>query len=420
MITTKKLSPGITLRCFTDRRFKQSCLSLQFLRPMRREEAAKNALIPSILLRGCKSVPDLRQITLRLDDLYGASVAPLVRQLGDYQAVGLYCSFISDDYALSGDRILGPMVAFLQELLLQPVLKNGVFLPEFVEGEKKNQIAALEAQKNDKRSYAVQQMLKEMCKADAYGISRVGEIEDVAAATPESIYDQYEKLLQESPVELCYVGEADPEEVEKLLLPLTAHLAKNAQALPEQTGFRDGGKGDYLKKMDVAQARLCIGYTCPVTIRDEDFPAMQVLNMVLGGGMTSKLFMNVREKLSLCYDVSSGFRSSKGLMLITAGVESGKLELAQEEIFRQVDDCKNGKITPQELAAAKQGIITALQGVHDSPGGIEDYYTTILLTQAKWLPKEYLQAVEKVTAQDVARVAGTMQLHTRYVLRGDA
>ena len=385
-----------------------------------REEAAKNALIPSILLRGCQSAPDLRQITRRLDDLYGASVGPLVRQLGDYQSVGLYCSFISDDYALSGDRILAPMVAFLQELLLCPVAKDGVFLPEFVESEKKNQISALEAQKNDKRSYAVQQMLKNMCKADAYGISRVGEIEDVAAIDPQTLYAQYRKLLEESTVELFYVGETSPEEMEKLLLPLTEQLAENARVLPRQTGFRDGGAGEYLKKMDVAQARLCIGYTSPITIRDKDFPAMQVLNMVLGGGMTSKLFMNVREKLSLCYDVSSGFRSSKGLMLITAGVEAGKLELAQEEIFRQVDACKNGDITPQELVAAKQGIITALQGVHDSPGGIEDYYTTILLTQAKWLPEEYLQAVAEVTAEDVARVAGTLSLHTKYILRGDA
>lgn len=420
MITTKKLSDGVTLRCFTDHRFKQNCLSLQFLRPMCREEAAKNALIPSVLLRGCQSAPDLRQITRRLDDLYGASVGPLVRQLGDYQSVGLYCSFISDDYALSGDRILAPMVAFLQELLLCPVVKDGVFLPEFVESEKKNQISALEAQKNDKRSYAVQQMLKNMCKADAYGISRVGEIEDVAAIDPQTLYAQYRKLLEESSVELFYVGETSPEEMEKLLLPLTEQLAENARVLPQQTGFRDGGAGEYLKKMDVAQARLCIGYTSPITIRDEDFPAMQVLNMVLGGGMTSKLFMNVREKLSLCYDVSSGFRSSKGLMLITAGVETGKLELAQEEIFRQVDACKNGDITPQELVAAKQGIITALQGVHDSPGGIEDYYTTILLTQAKWLPEEYLQAVAEVTAEDVARVAGTLSLHTKYILRGDA
>ena len=420
MITTKTLSDGVTLRCFTDHRFKQNCLSLQFLRPMCREEAAKNALIPSILLRGCQSAPDLRQITRRLDDLYGASVGPLVRQLGDYQSVGLYCSFISDDYALSGDRILAPMVAFLQELLLCPVAKDGVFLPEFVESEKKNQISALEAQKNDKRSYAVQQMLKNMCKADAYGISRVGEIEDVAAIDPQTLYAQYRKLLEESTVELFYVGETSPEEMEKLLLPLTERLAENARVLPQQTGFRDGGAGEYLKTMDVAQARLCIGYTSPITIRDEDFPAMQVLNMVLGGGMTSKLFMNVREKLSLCYDVSSGFRSSKGLMLITAGVEAGKLELAQEEIFRQVDACKNGDITPQELVAAKQGIITALQGVHDSPGGIEDYYTTILLTQAKWLPEEYLQAVAEVTAEDVARVAGTLSLHTKYILRGDA
>ena len=141
MIQTFKLSPGITLRCCRDTRFKQGCLSFQIIRPMRQEENAMNALLPSVLLRGTKNHGDLRAITHRLDELYGASVSAVVRRVGDYQTTGLYCGFMDDRFALPGDQVLAPMLAFLEELLLDSTVEEGGFLPAFVDSEKKNLIA---------------------------------------------------------------------------------------------------------------------------------------------------------------------------------------------------------------------------------------------------------------------------------------
>ena len=152
MIETISLLPGITLRACRDTRFKQGCLSFQLIRMMRAEEAALNALLPSVLLRGTKSCPDLRSITEHLDELYGASVSPLVRRIGDYQTTGLYCGFMDERFALPGDQVLRPMMGFLEELLLDSPLDDGAFLPSFVESEKKNLIATIESELNDKRA----------------------------------------------------------------------------------------------------------------------------------------------------------------------------------------------------------------------------------------------------------------------------
>ena len=187
MLKTIELFPGVTLRCCRDDRFKQGVLSLQFLRPMCREEAALNALLPAVLLRGTKTCPDMRSITLRLDDLYGASVGALVRRIGDIHCTGLSCGFIDDRFALEGDAIFVPMMAFLEELLLEPVLENGCFPDAYVQTEKQNLIWAIEAQRNDKRSYANNQLLKIMCAEDSYGIPRLGEIPQVEAITKESL-----------------------------------------------------------------------------------------------------------------------------------------------------------------------------------------------------------------------------------------
>ena len=160
MIKTTTISPGVTLRYVLDTRFKQGCFSFQLVRPMCKEEAAKNALLPAVLLRGTRNCPDLRAVTQRLDELYGAAVSPLVRRVGDYQTTGVYCGFMDDRFALPGDRVLAPMLDFLRELLLDSPLENGAFLSDFVESEKKNLISTIESDRNDKRVYAIQRLLQ--------------------------------------------------------------------------------------------------------------------------------------------------------------------------------------------------------------------------------------------------------------------
>jgi hypothetical protein len=202
MYQTLEISHGVTLRCIQNSRFKQGVLSIQFLRPMDKEEAALNALLPDVLLRGCAAAPDLQQITARLDDLYGASVGALVRRIGDYQTTGLACGFIEDRFALPGDRVLEPMIKFLGQLLLEPVTEKGGFCREYVSGEKKNLISALEAQLSDKQAYASGKLLKNMCRGDSFAVPRLGGIAQVRRITAAAAYAHYQKVLRESPVEI--------------------------------------------------------------------------------------------------------------------------------------------------------------------------------------------------------------------------
>lgn len=416
MIQSIPLAPGVTLRCFEDSRFKQGCLSLQFIRPMCRREAAMNALLPAVLLRGSRNAPDLRDITLLLDDLYGAAVGTLVRRVGDYQTTGLSCSFMEDRFAMAGDRVLEPMAAFLGELLLEPVLQNGVFRQDYVEGEKRNLIAAIAAQRNDKRSYAMAQMLRHMCGGDSYGIPRLGEIPEVEAVDARTLFDHYQRVLKTSPMEIFYVGSAKPEQVAALLKPLCVN--EHLQTLPAQRPLQPALAGEHCQQMELTQGRLCMGFTTPVTVRDKEFASMQVLNSVFGGGMTSKLFMQVREKLSLCYDISSGYHGSKGLITVTAGIEFAQKDVAQAQILAQLEACRQGDILEEKLISAKQGLITQLQAVHDTPGAIENYYATGVLSGLAMTPEDYIRAVEQVTLEQVVQAAKSISLHTVYFLKG--
>ena len=418
MNQTLSLGPGIRLRCIPDSRFKQGCLSLQLVRPMCREEASRNALLPAVLLRGTREYPDLRAITLRLDDLYGASVGTLVRRVGDYQTTGFYCGFMEDRFALEGDAILEPMLKFVGQLLLEPVLEGGCFREDFVESEKRNLIASIESQLNDKRAYAMEQMIRTMCKGDSFGIPRLGEIPDVQAVTAGNLYAHYQKILRESRVELVYVGSAPQEQVAALLKGLFDRIDRNYVNLPEQSPLRTGPESDTVREMDVNQGKLCMGLVSDITIRDAGFVPMQLLNHIFGGGMTSKLFMQIRERQSLCYAIGSGFHGSKGLMTVSAGIDSGMKEAVQQGVLAQLDACCRGEITAEELNAAKESLRSSLLSTQDSPGALEGYYATAALSGLPLTPDAYIRAVEETTLEQIVAAAKTLRPHTVFFLKG--
>lgn len=420
MYETFSIGPGITLRYMQVRRFKQSCLSVQLVRPMARSEAAKNALLPALLLRGSRDYPDLKCITEKLDDLYGASVGTLVRRIGDYQTTGFYCGFIDDRFALDHDTVLEPMLRFVGQLLLEPVTVNGGFDEDFVESEKKNLISVIESEKADKRAYAAGRLLQLMGKEDSFGIPRLGEKEDVAAITPADAWAHYQMLLRQSPIELFYVGSAPAQQLCDILQEIFSTQQRQPVPLPRQTGFRASAPVDERERMDIVQGKLCMGFLTPITQNDPRFAAMQVANNVFGGGQTSKLFMQIREAQSLCYAIGAGYYGSKGLVTVSAGIDFDKEEAVRREVLHQLQLCADGAFTQEELDSAKQTILSGLRAVYDSPGAIEGYFSTAAISGQSRTPESHADEIRAVTRENVAAAAATIVPHSTFFLEGGA
>ncbi len=419
MYQTQEICPGVTLRCIQSSRFKQGILSIQFLRRMDGEEASCNALVPETLLRGCEAAPDLRQITAKLDDLYGASVAAQVRRVGDYQTTGLACGFIEDRFALPGDRVLEPIIEFMGQLLLHPLKEKDGFCRAFVAGEKRNLISALEAQLNDKQAYATGQLLKNMCRGDSFAVPRMGTISRMKKITAKEAYAHYEKVLNESPVAVFYVGAAPAEQVAALVKPMFEDLSRQVQPLPPQSPLTPAVPSHKEKTMDIQQAKLSLGFVTPITNRDARFAAMQLLNAILGAGMTSKLFLQVREKKQLCYAIDSGYYGSKGLLTVQAGVDTCRLEETKAAVLEQLALCRRGEISRQELDAAKQAILSGLRAVYDSPGAMESFFSTAALSGLNRTPEQYAAEIEAVTIENVVEAACSVQFHSSFALKGE-
>ena len=219
-------------------------------------------------------------------------------------------------------------------------------------------------------------------------------------------------------MELLYVGSASEERVISAVNPLLSALNRTPDSLPPQTGFTPGPGSDVTETMDVAQGKLCMGFCTPITNRCKEMPAMQMFNALFGGGMTSKLFQNVRERLSLCYSVDSAYYGAKGIVLVNAGIDFGKEETTREEILQQLQACRDGQISEAEMTAAREAILSSLRAVQDSPGAIESFYSTAALSGMGFTREGYMEAVETVTPEDVIRCANLLQLNTTYFLKG--
>ena len=413
-----EILPGVYLTAVQSDKFKTGCFSLNLLRPMKKEEAAANALIPSVLLRGSETCPDIASISAKLDELYGASVGTLVRKKGEVQLVGFYCDYVQDEYV--DEPVFAPLMAFLAELLLNPRLENGAFPEAVVDSEKLNLENAMLSRINDKRTYAASQLIRTMCAGQPYGIPRIGEPDDLKNITAKSLYAHYRDLLATSRVELFYMGSLSPEAVTKVLQTVLAELPRAEVFVPVGTTPAPAARPvqEKTERLDVTQGKLSLGFFTDITAKDPRYPALVLAATVFGGGATSKLFTNVREKMSLCYYASASFEKFKGVLSVSSGVEFSKLETAKTEILRQLEACKAGDITDDELESARGYLVSDLKIAMDSPGRLDDYYMGQILLEQDGTMQDLASAIARVTKQEAAEAIQALRLDTIYALEG--
>ena len=421
-VTRRELFPGVWLRTVHTNKFKSSYLSITLLAPLDAQTAGANALIPEVLRRGTAVHPDMESLSAALDELYGGAIEPIVRKKGETQCVGFVASFLDDAYALEGEKILEPAAGLLGELLLKPYTENGVFSADYTAGEKANLIDRIRAQINDKRTYAVQRLTQEMCRYERFGTDKLGDEESVSAITPEGLWQRYQELLRTAQVEVYYCGSADPDRVAEALRRALDKLPVNENRLDPACDVRVSAGPEPIvaeETMDVSQGKLALGFrTGGQTCWEEDFPALYLAVAIYGGTTLSKLFMNVREKLSLCYYASATLEKMKGLVLVSSGIEFDKYQTAKDEILAQLEAVQRGEIEDWELEGSRRTLIGACLSILDDQGRQEEFWMGQAAAGLEEGPEDLAARLEQVTREQAAAAAQKLELDTIYFLKG--
>ena len=339
-----------------------------------------------------------------------------MRKKGENQCIGFVASFIDDRYAPGGERLLEPAAALLGELICDPVTSHGRFVPEYFESEKTNLLEAIRSLVNDKRDWADSRLLRTMCTGEPYSIPRLGDEETVDKLQALRLYDQYRDLITTAPLEIIYSGSAELDRVRQALAAAFATLPREevrtiADAVPHVCRESVQTVED---EMEVTQGKLSMGFSCG----SDDMPALLLGNTLFGGSSNSKLFLNVREKLSLCYYASSMYHRQKGIITVSSGIEFQNYQRAYDEILSQLAAVQNGELEEWELAGARSTLLNSYATVGDSQGKLENFYLGQAATGRSETPADLAQAVMEVSAERICRAMSTVKLDTVYFLKG--
>ena len=419
----KEIMRGVRLTCVTEYKFKTGCLSITLLTQLEKSTAAMNAVLPAVLRRGTARHPDMESIAAVLDELYGVRIEPVVRKKGEIQCIGFYSDFPDDAFIPSDGRVLEKTADLMGELFLSPATSGGRLRAEYVDGERENLINDIRAEVNDKRRYSIMRLSELMCRGERYGVSKLGSLSDAAKISVATLTKHYRKVIAESEIEIFYCGAAEPARVERALLSALAMLPRVEKSNPPVTEVKYDVKNDAPKyfedKLDVTQGKLAIGYRLGEMMKKPNYAVMMVMNAVFGGSVTSKLFLNVREKLSLCYFASSMIDRHKGIMMVSSGIEFSKYDQALSEIRAQLDKVRNGEIEDWELDSAKRAVVTSILTSMDEPGGLESLYLDRAISGVTIMPEGLAGLVDVVTKEEVMAAANSVKEEAVYFLRGE-
>ena len=419
----EELLPGVWLTAIGTDKFKTGTLSLSLLSQLDSSTAAMNAVIPSVLRCGTTLHPDMESLAVHMESLYGTIAEPVVRIIGEIQATGFYLSFPDGKYLPGqGKDMLNQACSLLGELLLSPNTRGGLLLRDYVNGERTKLVERIRAQKNNKDGWAVKRLIDGMCGFEPFAIGRLGSEDAADAIHYQKLTRHYRELISTAPIEIFYCGSAEFPRVCAALSEALLTLPRCEINYDIGTDVRMNSVEDeprqFTEQLNVNQGKLSIGWRLGECMEDPDIAAIRVFNSVFGGGVTSKLFVNVRERLSLCYYASSAVDTHKGLMMVSSGIAFDKHEQTKNEIFAQLEAIKRGEVTQGELSDAKKSLSSDLRAMRDDPAQLEHYWLGSNLDGEGASPEELAAAAEGVTIGDVVAIANSVCCDAMYFMDG--
>ena len=416
-IKSTEIATGVAFNYINDNRFKSSRISAYFVLPLTKENASVNTLLSQILCRSSQKFPDFKSLNTHLNLLYGANLSADTRKNGDNQVMSISISGLDDKYTIGDEKVSSELSMLICDLIFRPNIVDGKFNKLDFEQEKRQLVDLIDSDFNEKRIYALNRTIEEMCKDETFGILSYGTKENVINTKIDEIYKAWQHILKTAKIEIVMVGSSTPDEAIEIFKNAFKGIDREVQTATTKV-IKEVEKVKYIEeKMDVTQSKLVMGFRSGISNIDEaDVPALKLMVSILGGTAHSKFFLNVREKYSLCYYCASRVDVEKGIIIVDSGVENENIEKAKAEILNQIELLKSGELTDFEIDATKLSIVNSYTTTTDSVYGIEAWYSNQLLSGKMKSPEEASELINKVTKEDVIRVANKMQLDTVYLL----
>ncbi len=414
-----KLGNGIHLNFIKTDKFKSSLLSWYFIRPLNRDEVTKNALLPLVLKRGTENHPNALEIQKKLEELYGSNLTASINKRGDRHVLRFTMEWANGQY-LGDEEYKFETIEMLKAIIYNPYKVNDHFKPEYVAGEKEVLKRRIGSKINDKRSYAIERCIEEMCKKEKLSISTLGYIKDLEDINEENLYEHYKMVLDTSPIEIFYAGNQD-DEIIQYLKDNMSFERKEIISIPKETIIGSVQTKNMVEEdFDINQGKLVIGYRAGIPYDDPLYNGLIMASDILGGGANSKLFKYVREEASLAYYISTRIYKYNSIMLIDSGIEFENFQKTIDIIRKQIEDLKEGIFTEADMEVSRKSIRTSTESIKDNIFLISEFFFSQLLSGDSRSLEQIILDFENVTKDEVIQASNKIVPDTIYFMKNKA
>ncbi|MBQ7897590.1 MAG: insulinase family protein [Clostridia bacterium] len=417
MIEKRKtaVANGVALHYINDLKYKTNYLNIYFSLPLTSENTTKMSLLAKVIKRGSKTFPTMASLNSALDMNYSSSITLSSSKEGETAVFMMGISTLKNDFALEGEDIFVKALDIAFDLLMNPLTEEGKFKEEYFESEKKNLRDSILSQINNKAAYARMRFISAMCQGEPFAVNGEGDLEVLEKTDNASLFDFWKYLLKSAECHVYFVGNEKEERIKELLRSRFEKTLRLPVSIPEtQIIFKENNK-DVTEELDIAQAHLFVGFRTPVTYSHPDYLKFVLLNMVLGGDVSSKMFMNLREKMSLCYTCYSSLDGSKGILSAYAGIDPENKEKTLDAFYKELDNIKEGKVSAEELEDAKKAYVNRMREIADNPSLLPAWFHLRLNAEGRD-PALDAEEIKKLTLDDVISAAKNIKLDTVYFL----
>lgn len=411
----------LTLSSINCDKFKSSVITFSMTLPLTKEAVAYNLILSGLLRRGTKKYPSMSALNRTLDELYGSYVEIRSAHLGENLSLIISAEILDDKYIPDDTDVLGGVINLVSDLILEPLIKEPSFDKNVFLQEKKVMLDNIKAIKNNTRAYAVsrcKELMRENC-------SKYPTHEELSAIIEGITFEQtvayYNDLLKSAPLDIFYIGSAEASLIkEKSSMLISNYPCKTASHVIPLAPYKRKAFAQESEKMSVTQGKLAMGFSTGVHLspNDDRYYVALMLNEIFGGSVSSKLFLNVREKMSLCYYCSSSFSIYTGVITVSSGIESNKRDTVKQAILDQLSDIAKGNISTQELEAAKRSITNSYRQLYDTPFDIQAFYSGRDLFGVKDTIDICEKKLLNVSAQQIAELAKEVTLDACFFVEG--
>ena len=341
-----------------------------------------------VMARGTKRYTAL-QLTEAIEDLGGSLDAS-----GDVE----YTEVRGAALARNWEALLG----LVAEVALRPT-----FPDEEIERERRLIQSALQTRGDTPFQRAFDAMLQDLYGAHPYAWPSAGRRESIERIDRAALQAHYAAIYRPDRMVLAVSGHVPGDRVLRVaerLFRATPPAAAPVTAGPVAATPRGDRR---VVDRPVQQAQVLVGYLGP-SLTEPDYPAVRVLATVLGGGMSGRLFTELRDKRGLAYSVGvlSSFRTGPSLVTYM-GTAPASAEAAEAGVLSEIDRIRVDQVSERELARGKAFLLGNMAMDRRTNARHAWYLAFFEVIGAGWdFPERFERAVEAVTVADLTRVAG--------------